>query len=152
MSVTLESATADLIAAIDAATHEWLVRCVMKTYVQQLGTPRSVVEEKLLVAAQLAAEQGRADGGTGQGDPGAEEAGSLVAARHRAGAGRHRRPERPRPGQDVPRDGQRHRPDRHQAGRLGSRRYSGCVGPEPGPAGPRGRCRRGYRRYAPVRA
>ena len=60
MSVTLESATADLIAAIDAATHEWLVRCVMKTYVQQLGTPRSVVEEKLLVAAQLAAEQGRA--------------------------------------------------------------------------------------------
>ena len=60
MSVTLESATADLIAAIDAATHEWLVRCVMKTYVQQLGTPRLEVEEKLLVAAQLAAEQGRA--------------------------------------------------------------------------------------------
>ena len=60
MSVTLESATADLIAAIDAATHEWLVRCIMKTYVQQLGTPRLVVEEKLVAAAQLAAEQGRA--------------------------------------------------------------------------------------------
>ena len=58
MSVTLESATTDLIAAIDAATHEWLVRCVMKTYVQQLGTPRLEVEEKLLVAARLAAEQG----------------------------------------------------------------------------------------------
>ena len=60
MSVTLESATADLIAAIDAATHEWLVRCVMKTYVQQLGTPRLAVEEELIAAAQLAAEQGRA--------------------------------------------------------------------------------------------
>jgi len=60
MSVTLESATADLIAAIDVATHEWLVRCVMKTYVQQLGTPRLEVEEKLVAAAQLAAEQGRA--------------------------------------------------------------------------------------------
>lgn len=60
MSVTLESATTDLIAVIDAATHEWLVRCVMKTYVQQLGTPRLEVEEKLVVAAQLAAEQGRA--------------------------------------------------------------------------------------------
>jgi len=60
MSVTLESATADLIAAIDAAIHEWLVRCVTKTYVQQLGTPRLEVEEKLVAAAQLAAEQGRA--------------------------------------------------------------------------------------------
>jgi hypothetical protein len=60
MSVTLESATADLIAVIDAATHEWLVRCVTKTYVQQLGTPRLEVEEKLFAAAQLAAEQGRA--------------------------------------------------------------------------------------------
>ncbi len=60
MSVTLESATADLIAVIDAATHEWLVRCVMKTYVQQLGTPRLAVEEELIAAAQLAAEQGRA--------------------------------------------------------------------------------------------
>ncbi|NQW59930.1 hypothetical protein HQ459_04025 [bacterium] len=60
MSVTLESATTDLIAAIDAATHEWLVRCVMKTYVQQLGTPRLAVEEKLVAAAQLAAQQGRA--------------------------------------------------------------------------------------------
>ena len=60
MSVTLESATADLIAVIDAATHEWLVRCVTKTYVQQLGTPRLDVEEKLVAAAKLAAEQGRA--------------------------------------------------------------------------------------------
>lgn len=60
MSVTLGSATAELIAVIDAATHEWLVRCVMKMYVQQLGTPRLEVEEKLVVAAQLAAEQGRA--------------------------------------------------------------------------------------------
>ncbi|MEI8323492.1 MAG: hypothetical protein WCG49_10315 [Actinomycetes bacterium] len=60
MSVTLESATAELITAIDAATHEWLVRCVMKTYVQQLGTPRLDVEEKLLMAAQSFAEQGRA--------------------------------------------------------------------------------------------
>ena len=60
MSVTLESATADLIAVIDAATHEWLVRCVMKTYVQQLGTPRLALEEELIAAAQLAAEQGRA--------------------------------------------------------------------------------------------
>ena len=56
MSVTLESATADLIAAIDTATHEWLVRCVTKTYVQHLGTPRLEVEEKLVAAAQLAAE------------------------------------------------------------------------------------------------
>lgn len=60
MSVTLESATADLIAVIDAATHEWLVRCVTKTYAQQLGTPRLDVEEKLVAAAQKAAEQGRA--------------------------------------------------------------------------------------------
>lgn len=60
MSVTLESATADLIAAIDATTHEWLLRCVMKTYVQQLGTPRLALEEKLVAAAQLAAEQGLA--------------------------------------------------------------------------------------------
>ena len=60
MSVTLESATANLIAVIDAAAHEWLVRCVTKTYVQQLGTPRLEVEEKLVAAAQVAAEQGRA--------------------------------------------------------------------------------------------
>ena len=57
MAVTLESATHDLIAAIDAVVDDWLVRCVVKVY-ESAGGP---VTPEVLHAAKEAAALGRSE-------------------------------------------------------------------------------------------
>ena len=57
MAITLESATSDLISAIDAVVDEWLVRCVVKVYERAVGT----VTADVLHAATQAASMGRSE-------------------------------------------------------------------------------------------
>jgi hypothetical protein len=57
MAVTLESATNDLITAIDAVVDDWLVRCVVKVYESALGP----VTAEVMSEAKIAATAGRAE-------------------------------------------------------------------------------------------
>ena len=55
MAVTLESATGDLIDAIDAVVDDWLVHCVVRVYEGAVGP----VTAEVLSEAKIAAARGR---------------------------------------------------------------------------------------------
>ena len=99
----------------------------------------------LIDTAGRLAEQAGIDGRTDKDDPGPAQDRSGGAARGAAGAGRHRRPQRPGAGERLRQRHRRHRHRHDQAGRHRSRRRAGAGGAGLRLADQAGRRGRGHR-------